>query len=182
MILVLPLLSALLSQKPGDIMKSVIAKYKSMKVLECTYKTTAPGSNTLIYEGSISYKIKDHMRFSISDPKQECTAGEDLDAKGKGSTWVTPADMRGYNDTLMNRHPYLLVRFIRNETSGHIGTGWLDKLETINRGKSTYWRIRSNDDSDRAITIDSKTLMITEFSSAETYHSKVRLTTYVKYK
>ncbi len=167
--------------KPTDIMKAVIAKYRDAKTLECSYKTTSPSSKKEIYSGSVSYKKKHHMRFSISDPDQGCTAGEDLDAKGKGSTWVTPADMRGYNDTLMDRQPYLLVRFIRDETKAVIGGGWSSTLETVKVGKKTYWRIRNSDDSDLAITIDSSTNLISEFSSAEMYHTKSRLTTYIHY-
>ena len=182
MILVLTLLSVVQSPKPASIVKLVIAKYKDLKVLECAYTTTAPGIKTKIYDGAVSYEQKHHMRFSISDSKQECTAGEELNPKGQESTWVKPPDMRGYNDTLMDRHPYLIVRFIRGETSRVFSRGWLDKLETIQKGKSVFWRIRSSDDSDIALTIDSKSLMVTEFSSAEIYHSKVRLTTYVHYK
>lgn len=167
--------------KPAEIMKAVTAQYRALKTMECSYKTTNPVSKKEIYSGTISYRRNHHMNFTITDVGEECTAGEDLDAKGKGNTWVTPADQRGYNDTLMDRQPYLLVRFIRDETKGNLGGGWLDNFETIKKGKKTFWRIRSNDDSDLALTIDSTSYLITEIASAEGYHPRVRLTTFVHY-
>lgn len=166
-------------QKADAVMKIVAAKYRAMKSLNCTF-VTRQGSKE-IYTGTLTFTKGKEMHFTLSDQKEKCEAGEDWNAKGQGSTWVKPASMRGYNDTISDRQPFVLVRLVRDELRYAMSDQWLDKVEVVKKGSATVLRVRSNSDSDLVLTIDPKTYLVLEIKSIEMYHDKGPLTTFVHY-
>ncbi len=165
--------------KSVDLVKAVMAKYATVKSFSATFRSIDSKTKKVVYTGSFDYEIKSFSRFSLTDPAEECTAGEDLNEKGQGSTWVTPPEMRGYNDTVSSRHPYLLADLTQKKLKLDTDYQWYEKVQVIKKGKAEFWRLNSKDG--LTLTINSKTKLITEFTSKESYHPEFPLVTLVTY-
>lgn len=165
--------------KPIEIVKSVMEKYANGKSVSVTFRCVDAKTKKVIYTGSMEYEAKSFLRFSLTDPEEGCTAGEDLNGKFQGSTWVTPADMRGYNDTVASRQPYLLADLIQKRAKLDTDYKWDDKVQTIKKGKTQFWRVTSPDG--LTLTVNTKTKFITEFVNTDSYHAESSLITTATY-
>lgn len=149
------------------LMQVKMAKVKEVRVL---FETREVGSKRLIYKGSFNFTRNKTIDFEYEDLVEGCRAGADAD-----STWVSPAEFRGYNDTVTQRQPYTIVSLAR-------GTDALDSPIAINKPvKKVGFSEQIETTDGTKFLIDSRKSLINQIEGQDTGFSQIVTTfTYKK--
>jgi hypothetical protein len=159
-----------LSASAEEIWVKVVGTYAKMPSHTVQY-TTLIGSKT-VYSGTLKFKRKDSYNFTLTDHELNLTSGEDWNQNNRGSTWVSPSSERGYNDTLSDRQPYLMMRLVRGK---QIKIEFLPRIRPGTENRTKTWVLDTVDHVQ--ITIDSANFHLIKIVGEEPCHSGKTLTT-----
>lgn len=161
--LAVSLLLAVQTPSPEAIWGEVVKAYKSKKSFSASFTTRQVKPAKTVYRGTVSFARDKSYKFSLQDLGEKCRAGEEW-SKGNGaSTWVSPAEFRGYNDTITARHPYILLDLLRGSTDeGDWKPGVAGKMAATTIERTDGWKF----------TIDRRSNKLLSFSGPELYNEE----------
>lgn len=169
------LLLAVQAPKPEDVWAKMVDAYGKKASYSVSFTTSWKGQKAALYTGKLTFTRDKSLAFELKDGKERCKAGYDWTKANGGSTWVSPDEFRGYNDTLTARHPYLLVDLLQGEaTPGE----WTDTVKSTTIARQAHWII--SDKSGATFTVNASTWMLSSFKGPELYDEERICTTTMK--
>lgn len=143
----------------NQVWEQAVAKHTKITQMEVSFESYEANTKQLIYKGSFSYNGPKKWRFQYQDLVEKCEAGADPE-----STWVSPSEMRGYNDTVSSRQPYLVVNLCLGRGIARSSPVWDKDVQVEGFSKV----IKGTDDA-QAITlvIDARKSLVNRIESSD---------------
>ncbi|HLO99112.1 MAG TPA: hypothetical protein VK171_11005 [Fimbriimonas sp.] len=156
--------------KPEEVWKRAETKLGSVSQVRVLFETRDVVTKRLVYRGSYNFRRGKEIQFEYEDLVERCRAGADAD-----SCWVSPADFRGYNDTVPQRQPYFIVSITRKADA-------LDSPLAIDKPVKRVGFSEQIETTDGTkILIDSRKNLINQIEGQDTSHERIVTTfTYKK--
>jgi hypothetical protein len=169
------LLLAAQTPTPADVWAKTVEAYGQVPTYNATFTTTVKGKKGSLYTGKLTFTRDKSLAFELKDTGENCRAGYTWTKDNGGSTWVSPDEFRGYNDTLTARHPYLLVSLLEKSSDP---MEWTETVKSAKVGKDAHWSI--TDKSGYTFLVNASTWMISSYTGPELYDEERICTTVVK--
>lgn len=166
---------ALQTPKPEEVWAKVLESYAKAPSLSVTFSTVLKGRKSALYSGRLTFSRDKSLKFELKDSLEGCRAGYTWTKKNPGSTWVTPAQFRGYNDTLTARHPYFLVDLLEGKAEPR---EWAEPVTSTKVKGQLFWVLFEKEGT--TFTVNAKTYRLGSFSGPELYDEERICTTVIK--
>ena len=161
--------------KPAEIWAKVVESYAKAPSLKVSFSTLLKGRKAALYTGTLTFSRDKSLKLEFRDGIEGCRAGYTWSKENGGSTWVTPASFRGYNDTLTARHPHFLVDLIEGKTDPK---EWNAEVASTKVKGQAVWALFDKEGT--TFTVNAKTHRILSFSGPELYDEERICTTTFK--